>query len=518
LSTRWSHLRRGRHRTRPLAFGSNGERPSDSPETRAQQLRVALQALGPRYSCFALYLSSRIDLLPAQYCRELALVEDASPPIPVAQVHQLLVNELGDSFVRSFQSFAYQAETSTLLHQSHSALLTTGDRVSVTFLRPEYHGLENDRSLKEFLDQTILGGLGGDLNIQSAVDDFLQALQRKSSFSLKREALESDAQNNHPDGYASVRERKIYHELSTARVLTLEKVQSRNLDQILASRKHSLGTLARRICKAWLTQAMSGHPFPVDPQAHHLVIDEDDQIHFEGCELVTLPKAVLENLWHYLLAALVDDPDRSATYLLQEMYAPRRKDIDLQSFRTNFRQAAYFAALEPILGTDSNALAQLIFQHWKTALEHGYFAKPLLLCFYRGLFSAARIARKVSATDDALREGMEDLQAEKVFNQIRELAGVRYWMQNADKFAKVLVNLPRTFDRALTRTSHPPQEIVIQDGSEPGPRNLGVVIPVFLLIVALLIAEATQMSGSTEKIVTLVLMLAGLLALRALSG
>jgi hypothetical protein len=113
---------------------------------------------------------------------------------------------------------------------------------------------------------------------------------------------------------------------------------------------------------------------------------------------------------------------------------------------------------------------------------------------------------------------MEDLQAEKVFHQVRELAGVRHWMQNADKFAKVLVNLPRTFDRALTRTSHPPQEIVIQDGSEPRPRNLGVVIPVLLLIVALLIAETTQMSGPTGKIVTLVLMLAGLLALRALSG
>lgn len=515
MSTRL-HFRRSRHGGRSLPWEGEGGRSSGPPEIRAKQLRTALHALGPRYSCLALYLSSRIDLLPAQYCRELALVEDAAPSISPRQVQQLLVNELGDTFVRSFQHFEYQAETSTILHQSHTALLTTGDLVRVTFLRPEYHGLGNDRGLREFLDQTVLGELCGDLNIHSAVDDFLQALRRKASFSLQREALESEAQNN-DTGYGPVRGMKIYHELSTARVLTLEKGQSRNLDQLIAGRKYSLNSLARRICKAWLTQAMSGNPFPVDPQGHHLVIDKDDQIRFEGCELVAPPKSVIENLWNYLLAALVDDPDRSAIYLLQEMYAPRRKDIDLQSFRTNFRQAAYFAALEPILGTDSNALAQLIFQHWKTALEHGYSPKPLLLCFYRGLFSAARIARTVSTTDDALREGMEDLQAEKVFNQVRELAGARHWMQNADKFAKALVNLPRTFDRALTRTSHPPPEAVIQDGPESGPNSLRVVIPVFLLIVALLI-EATQLGGSNGRIVTIVLMLAGLLTLRTLSS
>lgn len=120
--------------------------------------------------------------------------------------------------------------------------------------------------------------------------------------------------------------------------------------------------------------------------------------------------------------------------------------------------------------------------------------------------------------DDAMREGLEDLQTEKIFAEFRELTDLRYWMQNADKFAGVVVNLPRTFDRALTQTSHPPQEIVVQGSSDARPRNFALMSAIFLLIVVVLIAESARLSGPSGKIVAVVLMLAGLLTLRALSN
>ena len=522
LSTRWSHFRRGRHVRKVLpdqAQEPSGLAKSDSPEYRAKQLRSALEALGPRYACFALYLSSRIDLLPAEYCRELALAADTAPPLPPSEVLKVLLNEFGDdAFTRIFSSFEYRAQHSTLIRQSHTARLTTGDQVTVTFLRPEYYPLQNNQEVRKFLDREVVHQLCDENVTENVLDDFLHALRRKVNLSLEKEALESAANNDGEIASGGLPERKIYHELSNVRVLTLEQKESWNLSQVLERHHYSLNALARRICNVWLKQAMSGNLFPVDPQEHHLVIQGNDQLSFEGCELTRLPKAALENLWNYLLAAMVDDPDRSATYLLQEMRLAKHKEIDVQSFRTNFRQAAYFAALEPVLGTDSNALAQLVFQHWKTALEHGYSPKPLLLCFYRGLFSVARIARKISAPDDALRGGLEDLQSEKIFDQVRELVGVQHWMQNADKFAGVLVNLPRTFDQALTRTARPPQEIVIHDGSDSRSPKIAAVVPVFLLIVAVLVSQSTHLTGLTEKLVIGVLMLAGLLALRTLSG
>lgn len=522
MSTRWSHFRRGKHARKtppndptPEPFGL--AKP-DSPEYQAKQLRIALEGLGPPYACLALYLSSRVDLLPAEYCRELALAVDAAPPLPPSEVLKLFLNEFGDNaFGRTFDSFEFRAQSSTLTRQSHTAKLTSGDLVTVTFLRPEYYPLQNDQKSRELLDREIVRELCGESVTENAFDDFLHALRRKVNLSLEKEGIESSIHDDKEIASGHLPGRKIYHELSNARVLTLEQQEPGNLNRILEQRHCNLSALAQRICKTWLKQAMSGNLFPVDPQVHHVVVRGDNQLYFEGCELTRLPKAAIDNLWNYLLAALVDDPDRSATHLLQEMKAARYKEIDVQSFRTNFRQAAYFAALEPILGTDSNALAQLIFQHWKTALEHGYSPKPLLLCFYRGLFSVARMARKVSPADDAMREGLEDLQSEKIFDQVRELVGLQHWVQNADKFAGVVVNLPRTFDQALTRTSRPPQDIVIQDRSDSRSQKMAAVAPVFFLIVAVLVAQSTHLTGLSEKAVIGVLMLAGLLALRALS-
>src|SRR5258708_22474327 len=66
-----------------------------TPEQRARSIRAYLQQLGSWYPYFALYLSSRIDLLPAAYCQEFALVPDSAAPLSALAVKQILVEENG---------------------------------------------------------------------------------------------------------------------------------------------------------------------------------------------------------------------------------------------------------------------------------------------------------------------------------------------------------------------------------------------------------------------------------------
>jgi predicted unusual protein kinase regulating ubiquinone biosynthesis (AarF/ABC1/UbiB family) len=475
---------------------------------------MSLEALGGRYSCLALYLSTRIDLLPAEYCRELALVPDVAPPLSPPEVQRLLAEELGEVFGRSFADFDFHAQKSNLVRQSHVATLRTGELVTVSLLHPEFHRLQDDAGLRDFLDSKILGHLFGDIETQDSLTDFLFALRRRTNLSLEREALESTDRYSNRLAPDWLHKRKVYRELSTARLITIEKTALKCVDQTLAG--HSRKAMASHICHVWLAQALAGDPFSVDPQAHHLAVGENGSVSFEGCEFAVLPKQVRDNLWNYLLAALVDDPDRSAAHLLREMYPETRKEIDPQSFRTSFRQSSYFAALEPILGTDSNAFVQLVFQHWKTALDHGYRPKPLLLCFFRGLFSVARIARRISPGGDAMREGMEELRSSKIFNAVSELIDLRYLAQNADKFAGVLVNFPRIFDNALTHASRPQQDVILQDGSGPRSNNGSLIMAIFLLIVALAVFQSVHGSPFSERIGIALLMFAGLLCLRGL--
>jgi hypothetical protein len=277
---------------------------------------------------------------------------------------------------------------------------------------------------------------------------------------------------------------------------------------------NSSTALGQLLCQVWLHQALYGRCFPVDPQVHNVLIS-DKQVAFINCDLAGLPNSAKENLQSYFNAMLGDDPDRAAKHLLLEM-VPRKSRVDPDAFRTNFRQAAYFGMLQPVLGTDSNALAQIAFQHWKTALDNGYFPKNHLLCFYRGLFSIARIARLITPEGDPLRLGMEELRSTKSLNQIREIMDVRYWYQNMDKFAAVIVNLPRTFDDALSKTSSRPSAPLTQTSQEPAgaPRRKFSVNAIVLLLLAVLVMQLRTNQTAPGKLMLVVLMLAGLFLLQ----
>jgi ubiquinone biosynthesis protein len=480
-------------------------------EQHARRVRLRLQELGPAHSCFALYLASRLDLLPAEYCRELALTPDSSQALLPAHVQQMLGRELGAQLDRAIAEFDFIPFQSTLIGQSHHARLRTGDAVVIMLLHPFWLELKN-KSTTEILNIAEIEDLCGELLSFDAMTDFTQSLKRKTDLTLAREAMELMVRDSMSSELLFVP--KVFPELSTKCLLTIESPQGPSLPS-----QHSggiAGILARRISHLWLQQAIQGRCFPVDVQMRNIYIGQGNRISFLNCEFVGLPSSTRENLSKYLGALVENDPDTAAMYLLREM-SPRAsmKKVDAELFRTNFRQAAYFGMLEPVLGTDSNALAQLVFQHWKTSLDHGYIPLPHLLCFYRGLFSVAKIVRQLSPASDALREGLEEFQAANIFGQMRELMDWHYWYENADKFAAALTQLPRTVDEALNHAAGLPLDNIAQQPSSretahPGP-SMGDFIILLMLLILILQMPAT--AGWLGKITPLVFMLAGVLVL-----
>lgn len=514
--SRWRHDRTGTARERSRA--SNGSRvaPSGghlSSEQNAMRVRARLQELGPQYSCLALYLSSRIDLLPAEYCREFALTPDVASPLPQAQVESILQQELGKHFENIFSEFDYIPLESTLVSQSHRGRLSTGMSVTVVVLRPLFYPIQSGQ--ESVMAAGEIEDLCGDLLSPAMLDDFRTTLRRKINLALSREGMELMAQD--AASFEVLRSHKTYPELSTSRLLTFEPADEQVLENLAERRVRPLDVVARRLCHVWLEMALHGHCFPVDPQLHNIFIDQDNHISFLNCDLVGLSSNARENLLNYLDAFLMEDPDKAAMYLLREMVPTRSgRKVDIESFRSSFRQAAYFGALEPVLGTNSNSFAQIVFQHWKTALEHGYGPKTHLLCFYRGLFSIARIARQLTPSGDPLREGMEEFRSTSAFDQIRSVMDWRYWFQNSDKFAAALIHLPRTFDDALTRGSSARLDNFLQERTgRQHVRHDGTAANLLILLLLLVVfAQLPETNGWLGKATPLVLMLVGLLLLR----
>ncbi|HEV3036557.1 MAG TPA: AarF/UbiB family protein [Candidatus Angelobacter sp.] len=514
--SRFHQQRHRRSNRSPEASSANDGVRRISPEHHACEIRAHLQQLGSEYSCLALYLSSRIDALPAECCRELALVPDAAPAMPPAEIQIIMAAELGEQLERAFAEFNLRPVESSLISQSHQAVLRTGAPVMVVVLRPGFYKFQKGTDAHQVLDPLVLANQFGEWITDEILRDFIAVMQRKTSLKLWREGMELTARD--AASFELLQSHRSYAELSTNNLLTFETLEEESLDRLLE--RHSIGTdsMARQLCHVWLQQALHGHCFPADPQPGNIRFHQQRRISFLNCDLMALPQAAKENLLSYFNCILADDPDRAVMYLMREMTPRKATKIDADSFRSSFRQAAYFGMLEPILGTNSNALAQMVFQHWKTMLDHGYVPRPHLLCFYRGLFSVARIARKLAPDSDPLREGMVELRSSNAFNQLREIMNWRYWMQNSDKFASAMVQFPRAFDDALTRASTP-SSIVPEEGLPRTPES-GTISPVFLLLLSVAVVVISQLpktQGWQDKIFPGVLLVVGLLVLRGLN-
>ncbi|HOV42609.1 MAG TPA: AarF/UbiB family protein, partial [Syntrophothermus lipocalidus] len=88
--------------------------------------------------------STRPDLLPAEYIRQLEKLQDSVPPFPFNQVQQVL-DEEGLKKEDIFASFSEKPLASASIGQVHEAVLKTGEKVVVKVQRPGISKIiEND--------------------------------------------------------------------------------------------------------------------------------------------------------------------------------------------------------------------------------------------------------------------------------------------------------------------------------------------------------------------------------------
>jgi len=96
-----------------------------------ERLRVSFERLGPAYIKVGQMLSTRIDILPASYIRELEKLQDRVPPEPLDRI----LSVLGEKR-EAFSYFDPAPIGSGSVAQVHRAVLKGGEEVAVKVIRP----------------------------------------------------------------------------------------------------------------------------------------------------------------------------------------------------------------------------------------------------------------------------------------------------------------------------------------------------------------------------------------------
>jgi ubiquinone biosynthesis protein len=216
-----------------LQFISGNRRDRTEKRSRAERVRLALEELGPTYIKFGQILSTRPDLVPVEFIKELAKLQDEVPPEPFEAMGPFLSRSLGVPIEDVFQEFAETPLASASIGQVYQARLSNGESVAVKVQRPGIRRIiEVDLEIMLHL-ATLMEHNIEELALHrpvKIVEEFARTIEKEIDFSVEASSMERVARQflDDPGIYIP----KVYREATTSRVLTMEHVAGIKVSEI----------------------------------------------------------------------------------------------------------------------------------------------------------------------------------------------------------------------------------------------------------------------------------------------
>jgi ubiquinone biosynthesis protein len=246
-----------------------------------ERVRLTIEELGPTFIKLGQILSTRGDLVPANYRAELIKLQDAAPPVPEDQIRAELLAALGRPIEDAFKSFDFTPLASASIGQAHAATLLDGTEVVVKLRRPGALALvtEDLRILQDLAQRASrYWDAARDYDLIGIAQEFAQTLRTELDYIHEAHNVERIAENCADD--ESMHIPRVYWELTTARMLTLERIYGCKITDFACIEAAGLSraAIARRAAYLLLTMILDHGFFHADPHPGNVLIEQDGRI------------------------------------------------------------------------------------------------------------------------------------------------------------------------------------------------------------------------------------------------
>ncbi|MFI5345966.1 MAG: ABC1 kinase family protein [Elusimicrobiota bacterium] len=369
--------------------------------TRSERVRRALQELGPTFVKTGQYLSTRADMLPPEYLSELAKLQDHVPPFPAEEARRIVAEELGRPVEKLFARFDGHPLAAASIAQIHAAVLHDGREVVVKVQRPGIHSLVG-------VDLEIMAHLAAlaEHHIQESrwrrpgrlIAEISRSLNREMDFSLEASHVERFARQFAGD--PSVRVPKVHRELSSARVLTLERLRGVKADDIPGLEREGLDPriAAELLAGHYLAMIFTHGFFHADPHPGNLLVQPGHVIAYLDFGMTgRLNLETREKLADVVLAVSRRDQAALARALLT--LADRDDEPDLRAFEDDVAELMDQYAYRPLIEW---RLGRMLEQFFQTTARHRVRVPADLFLVVKALSEAESLARHLDPAFDAI--------------------------------------------------------------------------------------------------------------------
>lgn len=304
-----------------------GSKPAIS---NASRVRLALEELGPVFIKLGQMLSTRPDLLPADYLAELSKLQDGAPPVAAHAIRSVIRHELGAPPEDLFAMFDDAPLACASIGQAHVATLFDGTAVVVKVRRPGVVDQVNE-------DLEILQNLAtyashnwpaaADYNFSTIAADFATTLRAELDYLQEGRNAERFAVNFAAD--PGIHIPKIFWDRTTTRVLTIERIRGIKVDNLEALEDAGINRheLADRAARAAAKMVFDDGYFHADPHPGNLFVESTGTLGLIDFGMVgEVSELLRERLAKLLQAFIANNPGRISNALLELSTAPPTTD------------------------------------------------------------------------------------------------------------------------------------------------------------------------------------------------
>ncbi|MCJ8499565.1 ABC1 kinase family protein [Desulfatitalea alkaliphila] len=319
------------------------------------RVRKALEELGPSFIKLGQLLSTRGDILPPEYVEELSKLQDRVPPVPFAEIQEVIEKELGRSLNELFAHFEPSSMAAASVAQVHAARLHSGERVAVKVIRPGIHKrIRKDIELMAYFAAKIekrfdLGQVVGAVNL---VREFERTIFRELDMLVEAGNIERFAQT-----FADVQELcipAVHWDFTARSVLVMAHIDGIKMDRVEEIRQAGIDPreVAMIGLRSFSRQLMQSGIFHADPHPGNTIVMYDGRVGLVDFGIVGyLDEETMLQIAHLFLGFAEHDYD-----LVMDAFAAAGlvdpDTMDLHSLRMDLKEVA-----EPFYGRSLSTIA-----------------------------------------------------------------------------------------------------------------------------------------------------------------